>query len=295
MLLTAFLLAASVQGAPLRVFLRGGPKTHGPNQHEHERFVAEWKPLLASRGVVVDGALRFPTEAELARTDVLVIYAADGGSIHGEDRAHLESYLARGGGLVALHDAVCTDDPAWFQGIAGGAWEYGRAKWHEGLVDLDFADREHPISRGIANFRFQDEIYTDLHVDPAVHVLAQGFQSIFEISPQAWTWEKDRYRAFVSIQGHEWTSFSHPAWRAFVLRGIAWAGRRDVDALVSKEELASLRYPPGGPIAPEKSASALVLHPEFDISLIASEPLVVKPISIDWDARGRMWIAETPD
>src|SRR5262249_52511242 len=95
-------------------------------------------------------------------------------------------------------------------------------------------------------------------------------------------------------QGHEWSSFSHPAWRAFVLRGIAWAGRRDVDSLVSKEELASLAYPPGGPAAPEKAASELVLHPDFDLSLVASEPLVVKPISIDWDARGRMWIAETP-
>jgi putative membrane-bound dehydrogenase-like protein len=28
---------------------------------------------------------------------------------------------------------------------------------------------------------------------------------------------------------------------------------------------------------------------------VAAEPLVVKPISIDWDARGRMWVAITPD
>src|SRR5262249_6118124 len=91
-LMLALLLAGVLsREPPLHVFLRGGPKTHGPNQHEHERFVAEWKELLASRGAVVEGALRFPTEEELARTDVLVIYAADGGSIHGDDRAHLES------------------------------------------------------------------------------------------------------------------------------------------------------------------------------------------------------------
>src|SRR5262249_6398074 len=75
-MILALLLAASLQAQPLHVFLRGGPKTHGPNQHEHERFVAEWVPLLASRGAEVEGALRFPTEGELARTDVLVIYAA---------------------------------------------------------------------------------------------------------------------------------------------------------------------------------------------------------------------------
>ncbi len=288
------LLLTIAPESPLRLFLRGGPKTHGPNQHEHERFVAEWKDLLASRGAVVDGALRFPTADELARTDVLVMYAADGGSIHGDDRAHLEAFLARGGGLAVLHDAVCSDDPTWFQTIAGGAWEWGHSKWHEGLVDLYFTDRDHPITRSISNFRFQDEIYTDLHLAPEAKVLVRGFHSIFEISPQAWIYEKGPYRAFVSIQGHEWSSFSHPAWRALVLRGIAWAGRRDVDLLLAPEEKAALRYPPGGPMSPESAASALVLHPDFDLSLVAAEPLVAKPISIDWDARGRMWIAETP-
>ncbi|MBI5363165.1 MAG: hypothetical protein HZA53_08295, partial [Planctomycetes bacterium] len=77
---------APERAAPLRLFLRGGPKTHGPGQHDHPRFVAEWEPLLEARGAVVEGALRFPTAEELARTDVLVIYAADGGAIHGEER-----------------------------------------------------------------------------------------------------------------------------------------------------------------------------------------------------------------
>ena len=39
------------QSTPLRVFLRGGPKTHGPGEHDHPRFVAEWVPLLNERGV----------------------------------------------------------------------------------------------------------------------------------------------------------------------------------------------------------------------------------------------------
>src|SRR5688572_3984353 len=34
--------------AKVRVFLRGGPKTHGPGEHEHQRFLAEWQPLLES-------------------------------------------------------------------------------------------------------------------------------------------------------------------------------------------------------------------------------------------------------
>jgi putative membrane-bound dehydrogenase-like protein len=288
-------LVAHVPAAPpLRVFLRGGPKTHGPNQHEHEKWLVEWQTLLASRGAVVEGALRFPTEAELARTDVLVLYAADGGSIHGEERKNLEQYLARGGGIVALHDAVVSDDPQWWSGVLGGAWENGKAKWHEGTTDLYFTDRDHPVSAGISNFRFEDELYTDLDMRPEARVLVRGFQSVFDASPQAWVLEKDMYRAFVAIQGHQWSSFSHPAWRTLLLRGIAWAGKRDAELLTVKEERDELRYPPGGPLAPEKAAAAIEVHPDFDLSLVAAEPLVVKPISIDWDAHGRMWVAETP-
>ena len=280
--------------APLHVFLRGGVKTHGPTQHEHEKWVGEWTKLLTQRGAAVEGALRFPTAEELARTDVLVLYAADGGSIHGDERKNLEAYLARGGGIVAIHDAVVSDDPQWWSGVLGGAWENGKAKWHEGTTDLYFTDRDHPVSAGISNFRFQDELYTDLNMRPEARVLVRGFQSVFDASPQAWVLEKDKYRSFVAIQGHEWDSFAHPAWRTLVLRGIAWAGKRDAELLTAKEERDQLRYPPGGPLAPEKAAAAIEVHPDFNLSLVAAEPLIVKPIAIDWDARGRLWVAETP-
>ncbi|MFM7296176.1 MAG: hypothetical protein ACKO4Q_03020, partial [Planctomycetota bacterium] len=93
--LVAWVLPLWSQSSPLRVFLRGGPKTHGPGEHDHPRFVAEWLPLLDERGVKAEGALSFPTAEQLERTDVLVLYAAEGGSIHGEDRTNLERFLAR--------------------------------------------------------------------------------------------------------------------------------------------------------------------------------------------------------
>ena len=284
---------APERAAPLRVFLRGGPKTHGPGQHDHPRFVQEWEPLLEARGAAVEGALRFPTREELERTDVLVSYAAEGASIRGDDRAHLERFLARGGGLVFLHDAVCGDDPHWFKTVAGGAWEHGHSKYKEGTTDLYFTDTAHPITSGVANFRFEDELYWDLHMDPGASVLACGFHSVFDITPQMWTFEKADYRAFVSIQGHLHESFSHPAWRTLLLRGIAWAGKREADSLLVAGEAAALRYPKGGPTRPEEAAKLLDVHPDFELALVAAEPVVEKPISLDWDAKGRMWVAES--
>ncbi len=286
---------AGAQGdAPLRVCIRAGPKTHGVGQHDHPLFLEEWSRLLRGRGCEVVGSLEFPSEEELDSSDVLVLYAAEGASIHDQERARLERYLARGGGLVVLHDAVCGDDPLWFRTVAGGAWEHGHSKYLEGEIGLCFADHEHPITKGVANFDFEDEIYWDLHLDPGAHVLANAFHTPFDVTPQMWVFEKDAYRAFVSIQGHESRSFSHPAWRTLLLRGIAWAGKRDADLLVTSEEGALLRYPPGGPLAPEQAAASFQLQPDFEVRLVASEPLVVKPISLDWDARGRLWVAMTP-
>jgi hypothetical protein len=60
-----------LHAAPLRVFIRGGVKTHGPNQHDHPRFLGEWAKLLTERGVTASGAMEFPTAAQLEATDVL--------------------------------------------------------------------------------------------------------------------------------------------------------------------------------------------------------------------------------
>ena len=284
----------SAPDSALRVFLRAGPKTHGPGQHDHPRFLEEWRALLGERGAVVDGALEFPTAEQLARTDVLVCYAAENGTMDATQRADLLAFLEGGGGIVVIHDAVCGDDAEWFKGVIGGAWEHGHSKWLEGPTGLYLTDVEHEITRGIPHFEFDDEIYWDLHLEPEAQVIGSSFRTVFDIEPQMWTWEARGWRAFVSIQGHNHTSFSHPAWRALLLRGIAWAGGRDADLFLAPDELAGLRYPPGGPTAPERAHESFELHEDFEIALAAAEPDVQNPISIDWDARGRPWVACTP-
>ena len=130
------LLAALLGGSltlsaaePLRVFLRCGPKTHGPGQHDGPTFLKDWTKLLTERGCKVDGAIGFPTGAQLDQSDVMVMYTAEGGAIKPEDREHLERFLKRGGGLVVIHDSVCGNDAPWFKTVIGGAWEHGYSKW----------------------------------------------------------------------------------------------------------------------------------------------------------------------
>src|SRR5436190_22766565 len=84
---------------PMRVYIYGGPKTHGEGQHDYPQFLADWSKILQNRGAEVDGGLHFPSARELAGVDVLVIYKGDAGYVSLEDRANLDQYLRRGGGI----------------------------------------------------------------------------------------------------------------------------------------------------------------------------------------------------
>lgn len=311
-LLLLILLASTCLGRtaedanPLHIFIRGGVKTHGPGQHDHPRFLADWTKLLNERGAKATGAMKFPSASQLENTDVLVVFAADGMKIVGGDRANFEKFLQRGGGVVVIHDGVVSGDQhEWAKKVQGGAWRWDgdkKTKWFEGEVGEYFVDTSHPIARGVSNFEWKDEIYFDLDMAPDARVLATSFENVFIIAPQMWTYEKTweggraPYRAFVSLPGHEYVSFNTPHYRALLLRGIAWAGKRsNVDELCKSEELAALKYPAGGPMAPGKAAAGIKVHSDFNLSLVASEPLIEKAISLDWDAEGRLWVAETPE
>jgi type 1 glutamine amidotransferase len=229
------ILAAEDQ-QPLRAFIRASAKTHGAGQHDYPRFLAEWKKLLTERGAVANGALRFPTDAELAQTDVLIIYASDGTNIDPEDRSHLETFLKRGGGLVVLHDGICGTNTAWFASIAGGAKQHGEMNWKTGLMKLHFENHAHPIVQGFSDFEMNDEMFFRLQLAPEMKALATSARTTEEIVPQLWVMEKSLpagrpFRAFVSLQGHNYSSFSLPDYRRVLLRGIAWAGNRPVDLL----------------------------------------------------------------
>lgn len=286
-------------------------------------------PLLKERGIQADGALAFPTKEQLDKTDVLILHSQEAGNIKiGEERKNLLEFLKRGGGLVTLHAGAVSQDTDWFKGIIGGSWRQGTTKWLEGPMHLYFTDRENPITKDCSNFAMDDEIYYDMDILPEARILAGAYTpkpagarnaqaakraeeitgggkkvSIYDIQPQMWTYEttapegSTAYRSFVSIPGHLYINFNRPNYRAILLRGIAWAGKRqNADEFCKPEELGDgLRYVEGGPTRPDKAAALIEVHPEFEISLVAAEPLINKAMNIDWDEKGRLWVCETPE
>src|SRR5439155_3333048 len=52
---------------------------------------------------------------------------------------------------------------------------------------------------------------------------------------------------------------------------------------------------PDSPVlSPEEEMKTFFMPPGYHVELVASEPLVIDPILIDFDADGRMWAIELP-
>jgi len=232
----------------MHIYLWAGLKSHYPGQHDYPQFLADWSKLLTEHGAIVDGALHAPRAADLEHTDVVIIYKGDAGYLSDEEKAALEAYVKRGGGVVSIHDSLCGPDPAYFATLLGGAKKHGEVNYTlDGPVAYTVVDPADPIMKGMSNFTIFDEAFFNMtwaH-DPRVHVLATaviaGTPSAGthkgEVVPQIWTYEHtvsggQPARAFVWMQGHEYANFTNPQIQQMLLRGIAWAGKKPVDSLV---------------------------------------------------------------
>lgn len=227
---------------PIHVYIRGGLKSHGEGQHDYPQLVADWSKILTDRGAIVDGSLHFPTAQELANVDVMVMYKGDAGYMTASEKAVLEDYLKRGGGLVSFHDTICGDDPAWYATIAGGAKKHGEQNFSAGLMKYTVTDLNDPIMKGMpANFEFNDEAFMRMTWadNPKIKVLATvPMPSTGEVVPQIWTYSRTMFggqpfRSFVWMQGHTYTNFANPIIQPMILRAIAWAGHYPVDTLAN--------------------------------------------------------------
>jgi len=164
-------------------------------------------------------------------------------------KAVLDAYVKRGGGMVNFHDSFCGPDPAYFSTIFGGAKKHGEVNYTlDAPIHYAIADKADPIMKDMAEITIQDEAFFLITwaKNPGIHVLANveipptrsAGDHKGEIVPQMWTYEHtvpggQPARAFVWMQGHTYANFTNAQIEPTLLRGIAWAGKKPVDTLVS--------------------------------------------------------------
>ena len=233
-------LSAEAPSKELKItWVWGYDANHRPGAHDYLKVRDLMTGLLKSvPKVAVDTAYHFPSKEQLEQADLLVMYLHLPQLTDGQ-YSDFKSYIARGGGVVALHETAIIRPASEGQKLAsclGMAWNEGPSHWGAIFEDISI-ENEHAIFQGFPDkLRIVDEFYWNLIEHKDVKILgtvrtgpagrSRGplpeEKLSKERSPMFWTLESGKGRVFGTTTGHNTFTYYDPEFRIVLFRAIAW-------------------------------------------------------------------------
>ena len=207
----------------------------GWDGHEPKKCVGIFGPWLESQGFAVRVAdtLDAYLDKDSLKALSLIVPVWTMGKISKEQRQGLLEAVKSGVGIAGWHGGMGDSfrEDVEYQFMVGGQW----VAHPGGVIDyeVNIADCEDPITRGLADFRMRSEQYY-MHVDPSNRVLATttftgghgGAHWIKgTVMPAVWKRRFGEGRVFYSSLGHVAADFDVPEAKTIVQRGMLWAAR----------------------------------------------------------------------
>ena len=145
----------------------------------------------------------------------------------GKRRTALQDFVARGGGVLAIHAAADSHYHwPWYAHLIGGRFERHPPGTAKGRIRM--ADLSSWLSRGLPQvFDHTDEWYYFADFDPTSTLVATldpasiGEKDV-NPNPVAWTREVDGGRVFYTAMGHTKESYSEPLFLKHLEGGLSW-------------------------------------------------------------------------
>ncbi len=218
---------------PLRVLL-----TYGGHGFEEAKFFALFDSL---DGIEYEKA-PLPEKADLFKPGLqqqfgaIVMYDMVAGFTPPQQEAFVQ-LLNEGIGVVSLHHNLGAHRQ-WpeFTKIIGGKFifqptnlegqDYKNSTWSHGeQLKVTVVDREHPITRGLADFEIHDETYGGYYTASDVHLLLKTDHP--KNDPElAWTKTYGKSRVVYLMLGHDHLAWENPAYPRLLAQSIDWAANR---------------------------------------------------------------------
>ncbi len=327
-LLTVLCSESQASSAEINVLFLGDQGHHQPAT----RF-AQLQPVLAKRGIdlVYTESLSDLNLETLSEYDALLVYA-NIDEIEPEQEKALLEYVTGGGGFVPIHCATyCFRNAPAIVDLMGAQFQ----RHADGVFRTEIAEPDHPIMQGFAGFQSWDETYVHhRHNDRNRTVLAYRVDEEGR-EPWTWVRTEGKGRVFYTAWGHDHRTWDNPGFQNLIERGIRWATGKDPSEagpylaerpfpLPAMTKLANdlppfeyidvgakipnyLRSDQWGtqgepkslmqrPLPPEESQQHFVTPEDFQVELFVAEPdLGGKPIAMNWDERGRLFVCESFD
>ena len=143
-------------------------------------------------------------------------------------RENLRSFVEQGKGLMLTHFACgAWQDWPQFRNIVGRVYD-PKLRPHDpyGKFNVDIADPQHPITKGLQPFETTDELYTCLTGDTPIHVIASARSKVDSKDyPMAFVLQYGQGRVFHTVLGHDVNAITNSAVPELLRRGCAWTAR----------------------------------------------------------------------
>jgi len=238
------------------------------------------------------------TPENLGTFDVLAIYrdGREGEELSEAREAALVGAVEGGTGFVAIGGAArCFLKSERYGKLIGG---------RPGPIEVsDFRariiDAQHAATRNVRSFTSRDETMTHSQLSNDLRVLmARVRDTAYE--PVTWVRTAGKGRVFYTALGRDESTWKQADYQRLLEQAIRWAAKKTdplTEPVLSKGEM---QVVPGSgktvpPLSPAESMAAMHMPEGFRVELFASEPRIVRPLAMAFDARGRVWIAESVD
>jgi len=146
-------------------------------------------------------------------------------------KAGLLNYVKSGGGVVALHFACSSfQDWAEYGNLLGRVWKKGvGGHGPYGQFTVNIKNAEHPITKGLADFKTEDELYAKLTGDAEIEVLASAYSDWSkQVEPIIFVKRYGQGRVVQNVLGHALDSKQNPSYQKLLRRGVEWAATGQV-------------------------------------------------------------------
>ncbi|MDA1016961.1 MAG: ThuA domain-containing protein [Planctomycetota bacterium] len=149
-------------------------------------------------------------------------------------KAGLLNYVKNGGNVVALHFA-CSSFQDWdeYAELLGRVWKKGTGGHGPyGEFTVNIKDKQHPITKGLKDFKTADELYAKLSGDAKIEVLATAYSEWSKkVEPIVFVKSYGKGRVVHNVLGHGLPSKKNASYQQLLRRGVEWAatGKVTVD------------------------------------------------------------------
>jgi type 1 glutamine amidotransferase len=177
---------------------------------------------------VCEDPLILESNTALGRYDVILLtmYNRAVPTITGQAKENLLEFVKMGKGFYVQHLASASFSE-WkeFGKLCGRKWVMGTSgHGPRGVFGAKIVNKEHPITKGMKDFKIFDELYAKLQGDSPIEVLVSADSDWSNNNePLVFVRSYGKGRSVHNAFGHDHKAILHPSMQQLIRRGVEWA------------------------------------------------------------------------